>query len=141
MNREERAFLSRPEGRPFLALLERPELAAIFEKLSFLEIPAVQGVVPEIDELLERLAPETREAAIQATDASIEGILARRGYRIVRDENGDERRGPVRKSRFLTTGLLWESVGRQPDKVLTEGMRIAEKAMQTYRTALAELAK
>lgn len=140
MTADHRSFFERPEGKAVRAVLERPDLLPQYELLSRIDVPAVQAAVWDLDPLLERMDEPSRELAIASAGTLIGDLLSGKGFRVVRDEGGAQRQGRVKGSRFVSAGTVWE-VQPGDDEELIEGMRIAKRAMHTYRHALAELAK
>jgi hypothetical protein len=141
MNASHAAFFDRPEAQPLKQALTRPEMVPQYELLSRLEMPAVQAVVWDIEPLLEKLDPTTRNHAIQSSGALIGDILSARGFRIARDSRGEKRRGRVRKARFVKSGTIWEL---PPDTGSAHREKVAaimDDLMIRYRSTLSELAK
>lgn len=141
MNPSHAAFFDRPEALPLKDVLQRPDMLPLYELLSRLEIPAVQAAVWEIEPILEKLDPATRNHAIQSSGALIGDLLTARGFRIARDAQGEKRRGRVRKARFVKSGTIWE-LPAQPDSDHRRKVEaIMDDIMVRYRETLTELAK
>ena len=143
MNPTHAAFFDRPEAKVLASIVVRPENIPQFELLSRLECPAVQAVIWDIEPIIEKFDPATRNRAIQSVGALIGDLLIARGFRIARDSRGEKRRGRVRKARFVKSGTIWElpSHAEKRDPDFEKTMEIADEIMDEYRDTLAALAK
>jgi len=141
MNHAHLAFLDRPEGRRLATVIRQPELLRVYEEFAFAEVPPVQAIIREIEPILGELDARTRRYAAQSCGALIGEILTARGYRIAKGPRGENRRGRVRRSRFIKTGMLFEAPRESTDPHFEEAMRIAREAMVKYRDVFEALAK
>ena len=141
MNASHAAFFDRAEGPLFRQVIERPELLAQYELLSRIELPAVQAVVWDLEPLIETLDARSRIYATQSSGALIGELLSSRGYRVLRDSNGEKKRGRVRQSKFIKTGTIFEKVP-DPASSRDEKVRlILDDLFVRYRETLEALAK
>lgn len=127
------AYRTKPRGRIIEGIVRKPENLYGFKLLSKLGMPAVVAVSWEIAPILDDLAPKERDEAKQFCGAMVGEVMREHDYEIINS------RGSARAGGVFTLGAVW---GEKPkDEALQEGLEIAERAMGTYRNALAELAK
>lgn len=141
MNANHSSFFERPDGAKIEAVVRRPELISQYVLLSRLGIPAIQAVVWDIEPVIANYDEKTRNFAIQSTGALIGEILSFRGFQIARDENGEKRRGRVRKARFVKTGTVWEEPANNDDPKRAKIRAIMDQLLVEYRDTLTALAK
>jgi hypothetical protein len=141
MNASHTAFLARADGQKLAAIVSQPELIRAYEEFSYAEMPPVQAIVREVEPILAEMDAATRRYAVQSCGALVGEILAKRGYRVMRGPKGENRRGRIRRSRFIKTGTLFEFKGERKDPNYEEAMRIAREAMVKYRVVFEALAK
>ncbi len=128
------AYRSQPIAKEIEAIARKPEHIYGYTLLSKLGVPAVVAISWDVAPLLRNLPSTAKDEAKQFCGALVGDIMRERGYDIVNP------RGSARAGGVFTVGAVW---GEKPktDADFEEGLRIAERAMDTYRNALAELAK
>jgi hypothetical protein len=117
-----------------------------YRLLSRLGIPAVQAIAWEVKPILQAIEDRrARDFAKQFLGAVVGEQMRKAGFEIAKDQKGRERRGVVPGGEVFSRGAIWRPVEGWPDESeeanFKRGLEAAEKAIQKYRSALAELAK
>ena len=134
MNTSFETYRETPYGRELEAIVRQPEHVYGYELLSRLGIPAVVAISWEVEPIIADLPDEERDRAKQFCGALVGEVMRERGYEIVNPQ------GSACLGGTFVSGAVWAKTD-SPDETFERGMKIAERAMKTYRRALTELAK
>jgi len=133
-------------GQRLAQIARDPQHLYGYRLMSRLDVPAVQAIAWEVKPLLDAIDdPRARDFAKQFCGAVVGEEMRNAGFEIAKDAKGRERRGAVPRGGVFSRGAIWRPIGGWQDEPVNEtfkrGIEIAEKAIGTYRDALAELAK